>query len=84
MSCEDSVIFFANLAYIPHIRQNQPTFPPIGTNINLKKVTSTGFPFFSKLKMNKLIFGEVFFKIIQADKSMIGNLSLKKKILNTF
>ena len=26
MSCEESVIFFTNLAYIPHIRQNHSTY----------------------------------------------------------
>ena len=34
ISCEESAIFFANLAYIPHIRQNYSTFPPIATKIN--------------------------------------------------
>ena len=29
MSCEESVIFFENIAYIPHIRQNHSIFPLI-------------------------------------------------------
>ena len=29
MSCQESSIFFENLAYISHIRQDHKTFPPI-------------------------------------------------------
>ena len=28
MSCEESAVYFANPAYIPHFRQNHP-FPPL-------------------------------------------------------
>ncbi len=38
MSCEESAIFFANLAYISHIKQK---YSPIATKINLNKVIST-------------------------------------------
>jgi hypothetical protein len=31
MSSKESAIFFAKPAFIPHIRQNQSTFPPIVT-----------------------------------------------------
>ena len=44
ISCEDSAIFFAHLAYIPHVRQNHSTFPPILTKIKAKKVISTEVP----------------------------------------
>ena len=37
MNCKESVIFLANLAYIPHVRQNHSTFPPNATKINLNK-----------------------------------------------
>ena len=33
MSCEESAIFFANLAHIPHITQNHSTFPSIEKKI---------------------------------------------------
>jgi hypothetical protein len=36
MSFEESDIFFKNLAYIPHIRQNHSTFPPVSTKIYIK------------------------------------------------
>ena len=36
MSCEDSVILFANLAYIAHIRQNHSISLHISTKMNLK------------------------------------------------
>ena len=41
MGCKESPIFFANLAYIPHIRQIHSTFLPTAIKINLKKVIST-------------------------------------------
>jgi hypothetical protein len=41
MGCKESPIFFANLAYIPHIRQNHSTFSPTAIKINLNKVIST-------------------------------------------
>ena len=40
ISCEESAIFFANIAKIPHIRQNHLTFPPTLTKNNLKKIIS--------------------------------------------
>ena len=33
MSCVESVIFFANLAYVPHIIQKHSAFPPIAAEI---------------------------------------------------
>ena len=41
MRCEQSTICLFNLAYIPHIRQNQPTFLHISTKISINKVIST-------------------------------------------
>ena len=41
MSCEDSTIFFANIAYIPHIRQkNSRLFTKCFYNIFRSKITS--------------------------------------------
>ena len=64
MSCKETAIFFANLVYIPYIRQNHSTFPPIVTKINPKKVISTEVPCtrpnvsttFFKLKMKNKFF----------------------------
>ena len=44
MSGEESDIFFPNLAYIPHIRQNHSTFLPFSTKMYIKKVISTKVP----------------------------------------
>ena len=41
MSCDESVIFFSNPAYIPHITLNLSTFAQIATKINLQEVIST-------------------------------------------
>ena len=40
MRCDESAIIIANIAHIPHIRQNHLTFPLISTKTNSQKVVS--------------------------------------------
>ena len=78
ISCKESPIFFffANLVFIPHIRQNYSIFSPTATKINLKKVISTisaryNLMFLSpmsKLKMNEYIFVAVISEVIGPPK----------------
>ena len=44
MNYEELAVFFANLAYIPRVRQNYTTFPHISTKIKTKKFVSTKVP----------------------------------------
>ena len=69
MSCKRSAIFYTNLAFIPHIRQNHSTFPPVATKINLISIKVPGISLsvnvstaFSTLKMNKINFDAVFLR----------------------
>ena len=64
-----------NLAYIPHIRQHHLTSLYSSTEIGQKNLISTeamdkiltlNTNTFSKLKLNKYIFGEVIFEAIEA------------------
>ena len=79
MSYEESAFFFfANIAYIPHIRQNISTFPPITTKINQKKVIPaevTGLRlslnFSTKLKMKK-VFVAVIFEVENTKRRPMG------------
>ena len=78
---------FANLAYIPHIRQNHATSLHSSTRISLIKVISTEGPglrlspkyFYHiiKVKNEEIFFGAVIFEVLkEADGSKIVNLSL--------
>ena len=61
MSCKESAIFFTNLAYIPHIKQNHST----STKICLKTLISTEeFPqWFYPICQSKLNFVAVSFEV---------------------
>ena len=84
MSCEESAIFFANLAYIPNSRQNPSIFSQknpkerISTEVVGTYVSTT----FYKLKMNEYIFGAIIFKVIEA--TWRGSMGQKMTILYNY
>ena len=76
MSCEESAIFFANLAFLSHIRQHHSTSLYSSTKIAPKKLISTevidiilslnASSTFSKLMLNKKMFDAVILEAIEA------------------
>ena len=68
MSCKELHVFFANLAYIPHMREKYSPFHLLKQKSTYRKsifltIVST---IFSKLKVIKYNFGGVIFEVIEA------------------
>ena len=86
MNCEELAIFFVNLAYIPHVRQNYSTFPPISTKIKAKKVIFTEVPGI-KLAIFQMFGGKSLsfcntHLVIPWQKESLNVMSLRQDLLN--